>query len=116
MPFEGGIEEIWAQYDKEHLTIYKAGGPLLPSISIPQGASWELHVKTKALWNEVAPFATAVTVGGGDVVAGNAKMWGGDYEFAFGMGVMPAMQVNLGRIRFWKNRANTNVPPLVGER
>jgi len=116
MAFEGKIEEIWAQHDSEHLTIWKPGFAAPVAVEVPEGASWELHVKTTAAWPEVSPFATAVTLGGGDGVGANAKMWAGAYEFAFNMPRMTAEDFAVGRARFWKNRANTNVPPPEADR
>lgn len=111
MPFTGRIEEIWAQYDSQHLTIYKPG-QAVTKVQVPEGKTWEVHVKTTASWPEAGTFwSTAVTLGGGDVSAGNAKMGGGNYEFAFQMPAMPGYQVNVGRARFWRNEAYTNTPP-----
>lgn len=115
MAFEGRIEEIWAQHDSAHLTIWKPGFPAPVAVEVPEGASWEIHVKTTADWPEVSPFATAMTFKDGHTGA-NAKMWAGAYEFAFNMPPMPAADFNVGRVRFWKNRANTNVPPPEADR
>jgi len=117
MAFEGRIEEIWAQYNSVRLTIYKVG-EAVKRIQIPEGASWELHILTTAAWPEVAPWATAIT-GKGDVTFGNARRVMGasaDYEYAFNMGRMPAADFNVGRIRFWKNMAYSNVPPPEEDR
>lgn len=116
MAFTGRIEEIFAQYDTQHLTIYKPG-QAVTRVQVPQGKSWELHIKTTASWPEEGAFySTAVTLGGGAVAGANAKMGGGNYEFAFNMGTMPSGSVNVGRARFWRNAAYTNVPPPPAER
>lgn len=113
MAFTGRIEEIFAQYDSQHLTIYKPG-QAVTRVQVPQGKSWELHIKTTGNWPEEAPWSTALTLGGGTVTGANAKMnefADGNYEFAFNMGSMPSGSVNVGRARFWRNAAWTNVPP-----
>jgi len=118
MAFTGQIEEIWAQFNGEHLTIWRAGDVAPLRVVIPVGASWELHVKTIASWPEVAPWATAVTFFG-ELTGGDAALHsfgGGDREFAFNIGKMPDRDFNVGRVRFWRNRAYTNVPPPVGDR
>lgn len=110
--FTGRIEEIWAQYDSEHLTVYTPAGGV-KSIEIPEGASWELHCRVSASWPEVAPWAHAWTFRN-DKTWGDAKRCIGgscDYEYAASMGKMPATDVNIGRVRFWKNRAYTMTPP-----
>jgi len=118
MPFTGRIEEIYAQYNSEHLTIFQAGWIGPRTVQIPEGASWELHVVTTAEWPEVAPWATAIT-GKDGVTFGNARLHlvgAGSYNFGFNMGRMPATNVNIGRIRFWRNRAYPNVPPPEEDR
>ena len=117
MPFTGRIEEIYAQHNSERKSIYKAGGSL-QTVEIPEGASWELHVVTTADWPEVAPWATAIT-GRDGVTFGNARLHAvgaGSYDFGFNMGKMPGQTFHVGRIRFWKNQAYTNVPPPEGAR
>jgi len=115
MAFEGRIEEVWVQTDSEHLTIWKPGFAAPVAVAVPEKASWELHVKTTAAWPEVSPFATAVTFKDGHT-GGNAKVFAGNYEFAFNMPAMTAVDFAVGRVRFWKNRANTNIPPPETDR
>jgi len=117
MAFEGRIEEIWAQYDAVHLTIYRPG-EAVKGIQIPEGASWELHILTSSNWPDVGPWATAIT-GMGELTFGDARRFlsaKGGYEFAFNIGRMPARDFNIGRIRFWKNMAYTNIPPPEEDR
>lgn len=122
MAFSGSIAEIWAQYDSQHLTIWKPG-MAVQQVKIPPGKSWELHILTLATYPEVGStgWATAATIGGGDFSAGNSRLHaafitGGGYEFAFNMGAMPNSVANVNRVRFWWNQAFTNVPPLAEAR
>ncbi|HUV56324.1 MAG TPA: hypothetical protein VMV84_03745 [Dehalococcoidales bacterium] len=118
MPFTGRIEEIWAQFNGAHETIWRAGDAAPRKVVVPVGASWELHVKTIASWPEVGQWATAVTIYG-ELHAGDAALHAfsaGDREFAFNMPKMPDRDFNVGRVRFWANRAYTNVPPPEADR
>jgi hypothetical protein len=122
MAFTGNIEEIWAQYDSQHLTIWQPGWATPQAVEVPPAKGWELHIRTKANYAEARAtgWATAMTIKN-EFDAGNAALIppfskDGSREFAFNMGAMPNRQVNVNRAKFWWNAAYTNTPPPSTQR